>query len=373
MSYVLSARASALVLTLCVCAFPSPARSETAINSIGVPGPSRGKSFNPDISANFLGLLQRSTAISDDRTQVPHNGLSLQEAELQLAADVDPYLRASVLLSLHQEGGGTEFGIDPEEVFLETLSLPSLSLRAGKFKLALGKHNLLHTHAYPFIDAPLIHQNLLGDEGLNEVAISAAILIPAAWYSEIILQGFNPANEELFASPRSGDWGGLARFKNLFDLSDSLTMEVGASGVMGTNQFDKTSSTLGADLTFKWRPAEGGKYRALIWATEYLYGQRPGRLDDAGQDIATLGGFATWLQFQFAQRWWIQGRYEAVGIPKASALPDQVKQSALLGFFPSEFSGIRLQYDHLLTDNRHDHALALQYNVSIGAHPAHAY
>ena len=65
----------------------------------------------------------------------------------------------------------------------------------------------------------------------------------------------------------------------------------------------------------------------------------------------------------------------ALGLPHEDAFAPQNKQSALLGFFPSEFSGLRLQYDHLTTAGKSpdDHTLALQYSVSIGAHPAHAY
>src|SRR4051812_21862132 len=59
--------------------------------SIDVPPLSKGKAFNPDISANFLGLILRDTGSSNNPGVVPHNGLSLQEAELQFTSDVDPY------------------------------------------------------------------------------------------------------------------------------------------------------------------------------------------------------------------------------------------------------------------------------------------
>lgn len=337
---------------------------------------SQQKSFNPDIGVNFLGLLQRGTALSSERSKTPHNGLSLQEAELQFNADVDVYFKAVALFSVAQKSDSTDFGFDPEEVYVESLSLPSITVRAGKFKLALGKHNQLHTHAFPFIDAPLIQQQLLGDEGLNEVGISTAALLPTVWYSELILQAFNPSNETLYNSRSSGDVGGLARVKSLWDLTDDLTLELGASGTTGENQFGRTSTALGGDLTFKWRPSVGGKYQALIWSTEYLDGKRLGQKNsDTGEEQEQLGGLATWLQYQFAQRWWAQVRHEFVGLPRAQALSSQNKQSALIGFFPSEFSGVRLQYDWLRNHSKDkaEHTIAIQYNISIGAHPAHAY
>jgi hypothetical protein len=250
------------------------------------------------------------------------------------------------------------------------------ALRAGKMKLALGKHNLLHTHATPFIDAPLIHQALLGDEGLNEMAVSAAVLVPLPWYSEFNLQGFNPSNEDLYNSPNSGEIGGLASLKNLWDLTEDLTVELGLFATAGKNQLDRTSSVLGYDLTWKWRPSVLGKYRSLIWSSEVLMGKRPGFTDaESGEATENMGGLATWLQYQFAQRWWIEGRYDFIGLRNDAAIPQQNKQSALIGFFLSEFSGFRLQYDHLKAagGSSDEHSIALQFNVSIGAHPAHTY
>lgn len=337
---------------------------------------SKGNAFNPDISANFLGLWQRGTHLSDDRTNPSHNGFSLQEAELQMLSDVDPYLRASVLLSVSQEDGKTGYDLSPEEVFVESTSLPYVTIRAGKFKMALGKHNMLHTHAFPFIDAPLIHQLVLGDEGLNETGVSAAALIPVAWFSEFTAQAFSLNNEQLYNSQQSGDVGGLLKWKNLFDLTDDLTMEIGVSGTMGQNQYSRTSSVLAGDLTFKWRPAVGGKYHALIWQTEYLNADRPGFVDTAtGESQAIVSGMASWLQYQFAERWWAQARGEYVGFTHSTGIPTENKGSVLLGFFPSEFSGFRLQYDFFNIEDRGkmDQTIALQYNVSIGAHPAHAY
>jgi len=335
----------------------------------------KGKAFNPDISVNMLGLVQHGSNYSSDRSQKPREGAQFQEAELQFTSDVDAYLRAVALFSIKQEAGSAGFSIDPEEVYAETISLPVVTVKAGKFKAALGRHNLLHAHAFPFIDAPLTNRRLLGDEGLNENGLSVSALIPARWYSEVTLQGFTLANESLFKGRNSGDWGSLAHLKNLWDLNDSLTMEFGLSGTAGNNQFGYKSSVLGSDLTFKWRPTEGGKYKSLAWSTEYLFAQRPGLEDATLESQQTLGGLTSWIQYQFAERWWAQARYEYVGLPKSKNLSLVTKQSALLGFFPSEFSGLRIQYDWIQDRARpkKDYAVAFQYNISIGAHPAHAY
>lgn len=349
--------------------FANSASAQVVQTPTGVPV-TRGKALNPDIGMNFLGLVQESSQGSDPNSSFP-DGISFQEAELLFSADVDPYFHGVGLFSISQDPTTREFGFEPEEIYLETIFLPSVSLRAGKFKAAFGRHNLLHTHAFPFIDAPLILDEIFGDEGLNEMGISGAVLLPTPWFSEVTAQALSGDNSLIFNSPTAPGYAGVAHLKNLWDLSDSTTLEFGASGLTGGNSFDAQSKGWGTDLTLKWRPAEGGKYRAFIWSTEYMRVTR--ELDPAGED---LGGIASWFQYQFAERWWAQARVEFVGIPKPTddAATTQ-KQSVLLGFFPTEFSGFRLQYDHLKPSDAEtaEHRVALQWNISIGAHPAHNY
>ncbi len=75
----------------------------------------KGKGFNPDTSLNFLGLWQRGTGASDVRTDVPHNGFSLQEAELQLSSDVDPYLRAQAPWHLRKNPAQRTLQLNPKK------------------------------------------------------------------------------------------------------------------------------------------------------------------------------------------------------------------------------------------------------------------
>ena len=333
--------------------------------------------FNPDTSVNFLTLFQRDNLSGNDRTQSPHNGFQLQEAEVQFFSQVDPYFSANALFSIAQKAGGTEFGISPEEVFVETTSLPVATLKLGKFKAAFGKHNTLHTHAYPFIDAPLINQDLFTDEGLNEAGASASFLVPTPWFTELTLQGIGTNNESFLNPPRSGEIAQLASLRNLWDLSDSTTVEWSLYGIHGKNASSRSSNAYGTDLILKWRPEEGGKYHAFIFASEYLNGLLD-KADPANPGSFArqrLGGVASWVQLQFAERWWIQARLEHEGIPHSIAFPIKRKQSALLAFNLSEFSSLRVQGDHLLTDGivPQEYRVSLQCNITIGAHPAHTY
>jgi len=327
--------------------------------------------FNPDISANLLGRYRYETNGSNNRADGTYNGLSFEEAEIQLVADVDAYFRAKILFAFEQEDG--EFVVEPEEVFFETLSIPNFTFRAGKFWAAFGKHNPLHTHAFPFMDAPMMNEDLLGEEGINDIGVSVAALIPTTWFTELTIQGMGTSNDTLFNSPDSKDIALVSNFKNLWDLSTSTTLEWSVFGTRGKNQFSSTSYAYGSEMIFRYRPmsggSSGGKYKAMIWQTQYLAGD----IDDnpAGEK---LDGIASWIQYQFAQRWWIQAREEWSGFNQSAGIPDKNKQSALLAFFPSEFSGFRLQYDTTKVQGlSREHAITLQYSLSLGAHPIHAY
>jgi hypothetical protein len=328
--------------------------------------------MNPDVSVNLLGLYQYSSN-NCSLLRSPANGMRLQEAEIQFLSDVDPYLRASALFSISSPDQSppafSEFGIDPEEVFVETTSLPLVTLKMGKFKAALGKNNNLHTHAFPFIDAPLFLQNILGPEGFNDAGVSASVLLPLPWFSEITTQAFAARNEMLFNTANADAMAGVAHLKNLWEIGDSLTVESGFSGLSGPNEFDQNTSVWGADLTFKWRSVEGGKYHALVFGNEYLASNYQSL---AGED--SKYGIADYLQWQFAQRWWVQARTEYFCDPNSLAGQTTLRQSALLAFNPSEFSGYRAEYDRTSLDGGNiDHRVSAQINITIGAHPAHAY
>ncbi len=345
----------------------------------------------PNISANALFLYQNSNFHQQDPDlnnidQQP-NGFDVQETELQIYSDVDPYTRLSLLFSIHPnyESNGTtveeKWQIEPEEAYAESNVIPDVTLKIGKFKAFMGKHNTLHTHAYPFVLAPLANVHLLGDEGLNDAGVSAAILLPTSWYNELTLQILRGAGENTeFSSPTPSDNVGLVHWKNLWDLSDALTMEAGVSYAQGANNYQGDTKLAGADWTFKWRPTTGGKYKSWMWATEYLSRtqQKKNTSDENGS------GLATWFQYQFAERWAALYRFDNLKITGSytpTDLPNKVweRHSVALVFMPSEFSSFKFEYDQRhggTVNNKGDNtekAFFLQANFTIGSHPAHSY
>ncbi len=327
---------------------------------------SRGNGFNPAIGLNALTIYKNSSRDND------HDGFSLQEAELQFSADVDAYFRAEATFAVHkehhEEGGEEEHGyaFEPEEVFAETISIPDFTVKLGKFYAQFGKYNMVHTHAQPFIYRGLVQEYMFGEEGLNEAGVSVSYLAPLPWYSDLTVQFLQPTNEELFVEdPHSITT--VANLKNLWDLSESLTLEWGLSGLYFEEQAEK-STVLGTDLTLKWRPVKKGKYSSFVWSTEFIH------KDVQGTNEVKNGGYSTFLRYQFAPRWFAQAQYEFLGVAKDESIADQNAYTALLAFVPTEFSAVRMQYDEIHDgEDRPEKRVSLQLSFSIGAHPAHQY
>jgi hypothetical protein len=185
-----------------------------------------------------------------------------------------------------------------------------------------------------------------------------------------------------FHSASPSDGVGLGHWKNLWDLSDALTLELGASYARGPNDVGGATALAGADFTFKWRPPAGGKYHSWIFAGEYL----DRRLEQAGAADEHGYGGDVWGLYQFAQRWAAMARFDHLdanggnaGVnPNALANVTTRKYSAALAFNATEFSSFRLEYDQAegplsATGESVERKIYLQGNFTIGAHPAHAY
>lgn len=346
---------------------------------------------SPNVNATALFLYRNSNFHKEDANpanlDTNPNGLAIQEAELQFYSAVDPYTRLNLLLAVHPslESKGTKIEekwiIEPEEAFADISALPATGLKIGKFKASMGKHNTLHTHTFTFVEAPLTNTRLLGDEGLNDVGISAAVLLPTSWFSEFTLQYLRGKGEnEQFNSPNPNDGVGVTHWKNLFEIDDTTTVEIGGSYASGINSYRKITSLKGADITLKWRPTEGGKYRSVMWAAEYL--ARTQRQADLDDEVA--GGLASWIQYQFALQWVALYRYDYLTFKNSfdtTIEPNETstRHSVGLVYSASEFSALKLEFNQrkggIRNANNDDteNTLFMQFNLTMGAHPTHTY
>lgn len=387
-------------------------------------------------------------------------GFTVQNVELTFSGAVDPYFRGQANVVFQLDSSGESF-LELEEVFAETTSLPAnLQVKAGQYFTEFGRLNQQHPHAWAFVDQPLVNGRVLGPDGLRNPGARLSWLLPAPFYSELLL-GIQNSQGETAASFRSaghahgGDEAdGLPfgyrhpdndrgvrhvtdllftpRYALSFDLTDSQTLLVGASGAFGPNANGSSGNTMtqiyGVDVYWKWKPtdAHGGfpfvsfQSEAMLrryelgsfdWDEDANLGDGDGNgfvdegvVTDAtglapailNPEIVTDYGLYAQLLHGFRKGWvaglrvdYVAGKtadYERAGFLLAdnagggTALgrdpmrAQRWRVSPNLTWYPTEFSKVRLQYNY---DDRRglakDHSVWLQFEFLLGAHAAHKF
>jgi len=363
------APASVVLIAAALACAPAPASAQTSSMFSNL--------ANPAIGMNALFSAQAAPNI--DRAY----GLNFDEAEISLISVVDPYW--TFVSNIVFVGDGS---VDPEEVWVRSTNIPSIQLKLGKLRGTFGKHGLLHTHAFPFIQAPVIMENSIGGEGFKDAGLEAAWLTPLPWFSELtggVYQAVgappDPDHPLDLGSTKHDNVPYLGHFKNQFDLNGATTLEIGQSVLSGRGSDGHTHSAFGGDVTVRNVPARNSNRRGWILQGEYLQkGSSAGGNYTREQD----GGYAS-FQYRLSQVWWMGFRGEQArdsftdfvvddtGTPIATKVN---RVSANLAWAPSEFSFIRLEYSHAKADagiHPTDDRLAIQMSYTIGYHPAHAY
>jgi hypothetical protein len=326
------------------------------------------KVFNPDIAVigDFLG------AIGSNKVN-PDPALQMHESEASFQAIIDPYARADFFLSFGQEG------VELEEGYITFPALPGgLLMRVGKMRAAFGKVNTLHNHVLPWTDRPIMTNNLVaGEEGINDAGISVARLIPNKWvFLEATAQAYRGDSNDVFHSSKRGELAYVGHFRGYQDITESTNIDLGVSYARGHNpagiaDFDlgRFRTTLwGADATIRWRPLKRSIYRSFVGRSEYVWS---GRAQPNGVQHAR--GYYIAGDYQFARRWFAGLRYDHSGRAADASLVDK-GQSAVLTYWPSEFSQLRAQYRRTqYADAPIANELLFQFQFSIGAHGAHPF
>ncbi len=322
--------------------------------------PGAGKVFNPDIAVigNFVSKMGDVNEF-DERPAA-----SLAESEISFQAFVDPYAQAKFFVAIGPEGA------EVEEGFVNFIALPhDLTVKVGKLKASFGKVNLLHTHAKPWIDSPLVLSNFFGGEGLADSGVSVSRIFPNRLnvFVEATGEVYSGDVEGVFESRNRNDLFYLGHLKAYHDLSEQSNLEIGTSFARGTLPESGGNSELGGlDITYRYRPLERGLYRSFISRTGLIANRRTGSDDRAF-------GFYTSADYQFAQRWFAGIRIDRADHVDDPSLTDR-GASLSLTFWPSEFSQLRAQGRRIRYGNGPSvNELLMQVQFSIGAHGAHSF
>ena len=322
-------------------------------------------SLNPDIGV--IGDFQASYFNRGKR----NFEMYLNETEVSLSAIVDPYIRGDFFFSFGRDEEG-KYGVDVEEGYLTTLSLPAkLQLKLGRFKQAVGRINIVHSHALPFIDLPNAFVNYFGEEGLRDEGLSLSWLVPnKKFYQELIMQVTSGLSESpSFYRGNNNRLVYLGHLKNFFTLNENSTLELGITGITGPNDSSRTTSILSADLTYKWKPVKLNTYKSLTWQSEIFFGHR----SILQNDFINSMGLYSMLQYQLSKRWFLTARYDYAQKPYDKKIVEQA-YSLTGGWYATEFSKIELEAK-TTADNLSSrfYQAWLRWIFVLGAHGAHQY
>jgi hypothetical protein len=173
----------------------------------------------------------------------------------------------------------------------------------------------------------------------------------------------------VFRKELGSSWLKLAHLKNFFDLNDNTTLELGLTGISGTNQHNSTTTTGAADLTLKWKPVQFNTYKSFTWQTEAWVSSSDTLAD---KNVSTFGMYS-FISFQLAKRWMLTGMYSYSNLP----FYEQAKVSsvsATIGWYATEFQKIEIEGGEFLSNIGKDRfQISLRWIFVIGTHGAHQY
>jgi hypothetical protein len=360
---------------------PDPTPPQAAQTQTFGGATSNAKLLNPDISmiGDFIGTAGRNPVS-------PSPSLQLHESEIGMQAIIDPYARADVFLSFG------ETGVNVEEGYLTFTSLPAgLLLKVGKMRADFGKVNTTHNHALPFIDRPLVTNNLVaGEDGIDDAGLSLSkfFAAPKNWFLEGTAQVFRGDSDELFTASRAQDLSLVGHLRGYRDLSESTNLDLGVSYARGHNNSGALSTTYNpdsfltnlyaADATLRWKPLRRSIYHSFLFRTELIWSARDQlSASSTFQTQHTFGMYSSG-EYRVNRRWILGGRFDRSGRASAANLTD-TGFSGILTYWPSEFSQVRGQYryGHLwdVSTDRFTNAneFLFQFIFVMGAHGAHPF
>lgn len=315
-------------------------------------------SFNPQIS---LVTDFRWTAIDDDPTA--DKRAFLKEAELGLAADVDPFLRAEAYIAFADEDGETVAEV--EEAFGKYSNLgKGWSAKFGKIAAGIGRVQRNHADSLNWLDYPFVVQDMLGEEGLRAGGASLSYLFPGERFHELTFEALDAPDEALFAGAHAGSPLFVGHYRTFFDFSEDASAQVGVTYANGPSAAGSNRAQLfGADLTYKFQPGTGG--RSLVLESESYWG----RPSAGGRNV--FGTFVA-ATYEFQPRWFGYVKYDYSEIPGTTDTRRGWTVGAKLKV--TEFHHWRAEFQRITSNFAADrNLLTLQFQWAIGPHPAHKY
>jgi len=378
------------------------------------PNQAQPNAFNPKMSLILDGRFASYQNNPDDyhipgfamgsESGLAPEGFAIGESELTVSSNVDQDFMGQMTVSFGNDAGETS--TDIEEAFFETLALgDGFTIRGGRFKSAVGYLNQQHSHAWDFADAPLVYA-AFWNGAYNDDGVRVSWVAPTDLFLEIGMEGFSGEHFPAGGNASSGA-GAKVAFVNLGgDFDESQSWQAGVScytadpkqresaTLTDTTTFRGSSDVTGINAVYKWAPNGNYKDHFFKLQTEYFRREESGDVSlltsgDAATYTGTQSGYYIQGVFQFMPQWRTGLRYDALdsdnkgsdlvgtNVLDEAGLADQginpKRISAMLEWDASEFSRIRVQFNHDQSYQNTDNAVIVQYTMSMGTHGAHTF
>jgi len=338
-------------------------------------------------------------------------GFSVGHTEVTASANIDDKFYGQVTAAIHEHEGETE--VELEEAFIQTLGLGNgLNLKAGRFLSGVGYLNQQHEHVWDFVDAPLIYRGLFGNQ-LRDDGVQLSFVAPTETFLELGAEMFKGGK-----FPGAGDHDGIGAWTVFANVGGDIGLEHSWQAGLSHWQSDVDGRTSGGHshahegeeeaveipsfggdskinsvyLVYKWAPNGNAKNRNLKLQFEYFDRKENGTIQMLEDGMAIeesdynghQKGWYAQAIYQFMPSWRTGVRYDLLDsdnrgsdmdvISEAGLANEGIKPkrySAMLEWLPSEFSRVRLQFNHDKSYEESDNQVFLQYSHSFGSHGAH--
>jgi hypothetical protein len=340
------------------------ARARAAADA--APPPDTGRSSAGAGARNLSQLNPEISVTGDVRGTLQTDGaqretFEAREFEISFQAALDPYSHTKIFAALSDEG------VEVEEAYFYYTNLPGrLRLDVGRVRQPLGELNRWHAHALPEAEYPLALATYAGEEGLAATGLSLYWHTAGLGTHEVWAQTFLGGSEALF---EEGDRpAALVHVNNFWDVSRAVFVQLGATGLWGTNpDQDLRTRLTGLDVRMTWRPPARARSRELTLRAEGFALRR----ERTGVGAARYGWYAG-ASMKLGARWIAALRYDYVEAPEgARAIVRQLVPS--FTFWQSEWVKLHAEWPVRREAGTTSHRLVLQAVWAIGPHKHETY
>src|SRR5215510_8067536 len=197
----------------------------------------------------------------------------------------------------------------------------------------------MHNHVLPWVERPLVSNNLVaGEDGINDAGFSIQRILPApkGIFLEATGQLFRGDSGDVFKSSQRSDVSAVAHLRGYKDINESTNLDLGVSYARGHNDVgsDFITSLYGVDATLRWKPLRRAIYHSFVARSEFIWSQR-----EQNPFMQRAFGMYASGEYQFKRRWFLGGRYAWSDRAREANLTDK-GGSVILAYWPSEFSQI---------------------------------